>query len=132
MPLDDHIPRIDDRRYDDIIAEVRTRIARYTPEWAPRLDRRQRQRSRHHAGSGVCLAGRHAAVPHGPGPGAELSEVPAVARHRAETRRTRSGRDHFPGEGRSPEAYVIVPVAPRLAPNPRTAARRSSSRQSGR
>lgn len=35
MPLEDHIPRIDDRRYDDIIAEVRTRIARYTPEWAP-------------------------------------------------------------------------------------------------
>jgi hypothetical protein len=35
MPLDDHIPRIDDRRYDDIIAEVRTRIARYTPEWTP-------------------------------------------------------------------------------------------------
>jgi predicted phage baseplate assembly protein len=35
MPLDDHIPKIDDRRYDDIIAEVRTRIARYTPEWSP-------------------------------------------------------------------------------------------------
>jgi len=35
MPLNDHIPTIDDRRYDDIIAEVRTRIARYTPEWAP-------------------------------------------------------------------------------------------------
>ncbi len=35
MPLDDHIPKIDDRRYEDIIAEVRTRIARYTPEWTP-------------------------------------------------------------------------------------------------
>jgi predicted phage baseplate assembly protein len=35
MPLEDSIPRIDDRRFDDIIAEVRTRIARYTPEWAP-------------------------------------------------------------------------------------------------
>jgi predicted phage baseplate assembly protein len=35
MSLDDHIPKIDDRRYDDIIAEVRTRIARYTPEWTP-------------------------------------------------------------------------------------------------
>jgi len=35
MPLQDHIPRIDDRRYDDIVAELRTRIARYTPEWQP-------------------------------------------------------------------------------------------------
>src|SRR6266508_2535989 len=35
MPLEDFIPQIDDRRYDDILAEVRTRIARYTPEWAP-------------------------------------------------------------------------------------------------
>lgn len=35
MPLDDYIPKIDDRRYDDIIAEMRTRIARYTPEWTP-------------------------------------------------------------------------------------------------
>ncbi|MDD5320323.1 MAG: putative baseplate assembly protein [Methylococcales bacterium] len=35
MSLDEHIPKIDDRRYDDIIAEVRTRIARYTPEWTP-------------------------------------------------------------------------------------------------
>ncbi len=35
MPLEDAIPVIDDRRFDDIMAEVRTRIARYTPEWAP-------------------------------------------------------------------------------------------------
>ena len=35
MPIDDYIPRIDDRRYDDIMAEARTRIARYTPEWSP-------------------------------------------------------------------------------------------------
>ncbi len=35
MPLEDHLPQIDDRRYDDIVAEVRTRIARYTPEWQP-------------------------------------------------------------------------------------------------
>jgi len=35
MPLDDNLPRIDDRRYDDIVAEIRTRIARYTPEWTP-------------------------------------------------------------------------------------------------
>lgn len=33
MPLDSYIPSIDDRRFDDIMAEVRTRIARYTPEW---------------------------------------------------------------------------------------------------
>ena len=26
-------PSIDDRRYDDILAEIRTRIPRYTPEW---------------------------------------------------------------------------------------------------
>jgi predicted phage baseplate assembly protein len=35
MPIDTYLPKIDDRRYDDIMAEVRTRIARYTPEWSP-------------------------------------------------------------------------------------------------
>ena len=30
-----YLPAIDDRRYDDIVAEIRTRIARYTPEWRP-------------------------------------------------------------------------------------------------
>ena len=35
MPLDELIPKLDDRRYDDIITEIRTRIARYAPEWRP-------------------------------------------------------------------------------------------------
>lgn len=35
MPIESFIPKIDDRRYDDILAEIRTRIARYTPEWTP-------------------------------------------------------------------------------------------------
>jgi predicted phage baseplate assembly protein len=35
MPLSDVIPVIDDRRYDQLVAEIRTRIARYTPEWTP-------------------------------------------------------------------------------------------------
>jgi predicted phage baseplate assembly protein len=35
MPLDSYLPKIDDRRFDDLMAEVRTRIARYTPEWTP-------------------------------------------------------------------------------------------------
>lgn len=35
MPLEDHLPLIDDRRYDDIVTEIRTRIARYAPEWRP-------------------------------------------------------------------------------------------------
>jgi predicted phage baseplate assembly protein len=35
MPLLDYVPAIDNRTYDDIVAEARTRIARYTPEWAP-------------------------------------------------------------------------------------------------
>lgn len=35
MPLRDAIPRLDDRRYADIVEEIRTRIARYTPEWNP-------------------------------------------------------------------------------------------------
>jgi predicted phage baseplate assembly protein len=35
MPLNNAIPQIDDRRYDSLLAEVRTRIARYTPEWTP-------------------------------------------------------------------------------------------------
>lgn len=33
MPLRDEYPKIDDRRYSDIVAEARTRIPRYTPEW---------------------------------------------------------------------------------------------------
>ncbi len=33
MPLDTNIPVIDNRQYDDIVAEARTRIERYTPEW---------------------------------------------------------------------------------------------------
>ncbi len=35
MSLQNAIPQIDDRRYEDILTEVRTRIARYTPEWTP-------------------------------------------------------------------------------------------------
>jgi len=35
MPLQDLLPQIDDRRFDDIVAEIRTRIARYAPEWRP-------------------------------------------------------------------------------------------------
>jgi predicted phage baseplate assembly protein len=35
MPLIDQIPTLDDRTYDDLVTEVRTRIARYTPEWRP-------------------------------------------------------------------------------------------------
>src|SRR5215813_7769361 len=35
MPLNNAIPKIDDRDYDSLLAEVRTRIARYTPEWTP-------------------------------------------------------------------------------------------------
>jgi predicted phage baseplate assembly protein len=33
MPLETLLPAIDDRRFDDIVAEARTRIARYAPEW---------------------------------------------------------------------------------------------------
>src|SRR5712691_1556223 len=35
MPLEAAIPTIDDRSYDSLLLEVRTRIARYTPEWTP-------------------------------------------------------------------------------------------------
>ena len=35
MPLQDAVPVIDDRRYDQLLSEIRTRIARYTPEWTP-------------------------------------------------------------------------------------------------
>ncbi|MDH4165487.1 MAG: putative baseplate assembly protein [Gammaproteobacteria bacterium] len=35
MALKDAMPVIDDRRYDDIVEEIKTRIARYTPEWRP-------------------------------------------------------------------------------------------------
>jgi predicted phage baseplate assembly protein len=33
VPLQDLVPTIDNRRYQDIVAEARTRIPRYTPEW---------------------------------------------------------------------------------------------------
>ena len=33
MPLASHFPVLDDRRFDDIVQEARTRIPRYTPEW---------------------------------------------------------------------------------------------------
>ena len=42
MPLEANLPVIDDRTFDDIVTEARSRIARYTPG----VDRRQRQRSR--------------------------------------------------------------------------------------
>jgi predicted phage baseplate assembly protein len=35
MPLEDLLPKLDDRTYDDLVREVRTRIARYAPEWRP-------------------------------------------------------------------------------------------------
>src|SRR5258708_21769359 len=35
MPVQDSFPVIDDRRYADIVEEIKTRIARYTPEWKP-------------------------------------------------------------------------------------------------
>jgi len=35
MPLENYLPQIDDRQYDDIVGEIRTRIARYAPEWRP-------------------------------------------------------------------------------------------------
>jgi predicted phage baseplate assembly protein len=33
MPLADHIPVLDDRRFADLVAEARARIPQYTPEW---------------------------------------------------------------------------------------------------
>jgi Baseplate J-like protein len=33
MPLETQTPVIDDRQFDDILEEIKTRIARYTPEW---------------------------------------------------------------------------------------------------
>ena len=35
MPLEDLLPDLDDRTYDDLLREVRTRIPRYAPEWRP-------------------------------------------------------------------------------------------------
>jgi predicted phage baseplate assembly protein len=33
MPIDDYLPVLDDRTYDAIVDEMRSRIPRYTPEW---------------------------------------------------------------------------------------------------
>ena len=38
MPISALLPTIDDRRYDDIVAEARARIPRYTPEWTDHND----------------------------------------------------------------------------------------------
>ncbi len=35
MPLKSQVPAIDDRRFDDIVAEIRARIPHYSPEWKP-------------------------------------------------------------------------------------------------
>lgn len=35
MPLEDALPVIDDRRFEDLLTEVRQRIPRYAPEWRP-------------------------------------------------------------------------------------------------
>ncbi|MEP6817664.1 MAG: putative baseplate assembly protein, partial [Marmoricola sp.] len=35
MPLKDNIPKLDDHSYESIVAEMRSRISRYTPEWSP-------------------------------------------------------------------------------------------------
>lgn len=33
MPIDQQAPLVDNRQFDDILEEIKTRIARYTPEW---------------------------------------------------------------------------------------------------
>ncbi len=33
MPLAEHVPTIDDRRFDELVGELRTRVPRYAPEW---------------------------------------------------------------------------------------------------
>ena len=38
MPLAARAPQLDDRRYDDLVAEARARIPRYTPEWTDHND----------------------------------------------------------------------------------------------
>src|SRR5580704_479744 len=35
MSIQDAVPVIDDLTFDQLLAEVQTRIARYTPEWTP-------------------------------------------------------------------------------------------------
>src|SRR3954454_19695050 len=35
MPLEEFMPQLDDDSYDSIVAEMRSRISRYTPEWSP-------------------------------------------------------------------------------------------------
>ena len=80
MPLAANYPVIDDRRYDDLVAEVRTRIPRYTPEWTDLNDN----------DPGMALVqlfawlGEHADLSARPGAGAQLPEVPRAARHRAD------------------------------------------------
>ena len=75
-------PDLDDRRFDDIVAEART----LDPALRAGVDRPQRQRSGHRADQAVCLDDRADALPAQPGAGAQLHQVPAAARDRAAVR----------------------------------------------
>ena len=86
MPLGAYVPVIDNRRYDDIVTELRTRIPRYTSEWTDfndsdpgiTLDRRH---SSHHASARVnprAVGGRIAADPIGHGDALTLAAQPIL------------------------------------------------------
>ena len=83
---------IDDRSYDSLLAEVRTRIARYTPEWTPVWT------DVNDNDPGITMVQVFAwlaemlDLPHEQGAGAELHQVPATPRHRTERRRNRRRR----------------------------------------
>ena len=87
MPLDDHLPRLDDHTYDSIVAEMRSRISRYTPEWKPVWS------DLNDSDPGITMLqvfawlGEMLALPDEPGAGPELPEVPPAARRRAARRR---------------------------------------------
>ena len=123
-------PVIDNRTFDDLVAEARTRIPRYTPEWTDFNAGDAGLR----AGRAVRLDDRAPDLPARAGAAAQLPQVPeligielqpgAAGRHRARVSRCRRLR--------ADERARSGGDAGRSAAPAETAARRSSSRPSAR
>ena len=123
MPLAAQLPVIDNRTFDDIVAEAQTRIPRYTPEWTDFNAGRRRLR----AGRAVRLDDRAADLPARPGADAQLHQVPPADRHRADAGAAGAGRAGVPGAERA-SRRTSVPVPARTQVSRRRHRRRRADR----
>ncbi len=122
-------PVIDDRRYDDLVAEARTRIPRYTPEWTDLND--------NDPGMAVVqlLAWMTELLIYRLGQVPELNylkflELLGIELDAGASRR--ASRSAFPSWRRSPSRRSSCRCIRRSRPRSRTRQRRSSSRPSAR